>query len=129
MVPLSDRQREVLDFIGQYIRAQGFSPSYQEILTATGLTSLSTAAHHVRTLTAYGYLNRAPGRFRALSVVDVSGAPENPLPTTQVPQIVIDKVESLLWHDASTRIDLRSAKSIREGLDELRIALGLSAGS
>jgi len=65
---ITDRQRQVLDFIEQQMRQRGFPPSVREIGEAVGLTSPSTVHSHLRTLTSLGYLRRDPTKPRAIEV-------------------------------------------------------------
>lgn len=53
---LTPKQKEVLDFVVQYIHEQGFAPSYREIATGLQLASPSTVHAHVQALRARGYL-------------------------------------------------------------------------
>jgi len=65
---ITDRQRQVLDFIEHQMRERGFPPSVREIGEAVGLTSPSTVHSHLRTLTTLGYLRRDPTKPRAIEV-------------------------------------------------------------
>lgn len=58
---LTPKQKEVLDFIIQYIHEQGYAPSYREIATGLKLASPSTVHTHVQTLRARGYLRACEG--------------------------------------------------------------------
>lgn len=53
---LTPKQKEVLDFVVQYIHEQGYAPSYREIATGLELASPSTVHAHVQALRARGYL-------------------------------------------------------------------------
>jgi repressor LexA len=65
---LTQRQREILDFIERNMRERGFPPSVREIGEAVGLTSPSTVHNHLETLTRLGYLRRDPSKPRAMMV-------------------------------------------------------------
>jgi repressor LexA len=65
---LTDRQREILDYIEQSMRERGFPPSVREIGEAVGLTSPSTVHNHLATLSRLGYLRRDPSKPRAMMV-------------------------------------------------------------
>ncbi|MFT3662630.1 MAG: transcriptional repressor LexA [Gordonia sp. (in: high G+C Gram-positive bacteria)] len=67
---LTQRQREVLDFIRSSVRDRGYPPSIREIGEAVGLTSTSSVAHQLRTLERRGLLKRDPHRPRAVNVRD-----------------------------------------------------------
>ena len=65
---LTERQREILDFIEAQMRARGYPPSVREIGEAVGLTSTSTVHAHLGTLQRLGYLQRDPTKPRAIQV-------------------------------------------------------------
>jgi repressor LexA len=65
---LTSRQREILDFIEQQLRARGYPPSVREIGDAVGLTSPSTVHNHLATLQRLGYLRRDPTKPRAIEM-------------------------------------------------------------
>lgn len=54
--PLTPKQKEVLDFIVQYIHDQGYAPSYREIASGLELASPSTVHAHIQALRTRGYL-------------------------------------------------------------------------
>ena len=61
---ISNRQRNILEFIEQQIRERGYPPSAREIGDAVGLTSPSTVHSHLNTLQRLGYLRRDPTKPR-----------------------------------------------------------------
>lgn len=65
---ISQRQRQVLEFIERHMRDKGYPPSVREIGEAVGLTSPSTVHTHLNTLTKLGYLRRDPTKPRAIEV-------------------------------------------------------------
>ncbi len=88
-MPLSDRQRAILDFIVESQRTRGFPPSVREIGEAVGLTSPSTVHTHLRTLQERGYLRRDPTKPRAIEVSydPASGAAVERRPVRHVPLV------------------------------------------
>ncbi len=64
MRPLTERQREILDFILQMIADEGRFPSYREIGAHFGLTSPATVSQHLEALAVKGALTKN-GRFYA----------------------------------------------------------------
>ena len=48
----------------------GYSPSYREIQSGLGLSSVSAVAEHVDNLVAKGVLRKVPGAARSLEVLD-----------------------------------------------------------
>ena len=65
---LSQRQKDILEFIASQMRERGFPPSVREIGAAVGLTSPSTVHTHLATLQEHGYLRRDPDKPRAIEV-------------------------------------------------------------
>ena len=63
---LTRRQREVLDFISDFIDEQGYSPSLEEIGTGIGCSSIATVHKHLTNLQAKGVLQRRAGRSRSV---------------------------------------------------------------
>ncbi len=69
-VTLYRRQKQIVDFIAQYIQANGHSPTLQEIADAMGLSSLATVHEHIATLVRKGVLKKYDGSVRGLEIVD-----------------------------------------------------------
>jgi repressor LexA len=69
MNDLTDRQRQVLEFIDAEIRERGYPPSVREIGEAVGLSSSSTVHAHLAALQDKGYLRRDPTKPRAIELV------------------------------------------------------------
>jgi len=65
---LTRRQKQVLDFIGDFVRDNGYSPSYEEIAAGMGLASLATVHKHISALESKGYLRRAFNQSRSLEL-------------------------------------------------------------
>ncbi|MBM3673214.1 MAG: transcriptional repressor LexA [Actinobacteria bacterium] len=68
MTELTQRQRQVLEFIDAEVRRRGFPPSVREIGEAVGLSSSSTVHAHLAALQNKGYLKRDPTKPRALEL-------------------------------------------------------------
>src|SRR5579875_2534572 len=62
---ITRRQKEVLDFLSSFTARHGYSPSYEEIASGLGLTSLATVHKHVTNLQNKGLLQRAHNRSRS----------------------------------------------------------------
>jgi repressor LexA len=63
---LTQRQREIYDFIVRYSEEQGYPPTVREIGEAVGLASPSTVHAHLANLERAGMLRRDPTKPRAL---------------------------------------------------------------
>ena len=67
---LTKKQNLVLDYIKEYIRENGISPSYREIMVGIGISSVSAVAEHVDNLIAKGYLKKRAGEARGVELAD-----------------------------------------------------------
>src|SRR5262245_12032166 len=74
MTELTERQRQVLEFIDAEVRRRGYPPSVREIGEAVGLSSSSTVHAHLAALQDKGYLRRDPTKPRALELHFESGS-------------------------------------------------------
>jgi repressor LexA len=65
---LTRRQKELLDFLADFITRRGYSPSYEEIAEGMSLASLATVHKHVLALEGKGYVRRGFNQSRSLEV-------------------------------------------------------------
>ncbi|NLO21689.1 MAG: transcriptional repressor LexA [Syntrophomonadaceae bacterium] len=70
---LTDRQKQILNYIKEKIRISGYPPSVREIGQAVGLRSSSTVHNHLVQLEEKGYLKKDPTKPRAIIPVDGEG--------------------------------------------------------
>jgi repressor LexA len=70
---ITRRQKEVLDFLSGFTSRNGYSPSYEEIASGLGLSSLATVHKHVTNLQNKGLLQRAHNRSRSIDVLPQRG--------------------------------------------------------
>ena len=89
MTELTERQRQVLEFIDAEVRRRGYPPSVREIGEAVGLSSSSTVHAHLAALQEKGYLRRDPTKPRAIEVCfePGSGAVVERRPVRHVPLV------------------------------------------
>ncbi|QEK13742.1 winged helix-turn-helix transcriptional regulator (plasmid) [Crassaminicella thermophila] len=66
---LTERQKEILNFIQKEINTKGYPPTVREICRAVGLKSPSTVHGHLAKLEKKGYIKRDPTKPRAISVI------------------------------------------------------------
>lgn len=62
------RQRQILDFITQYIQKFGYSPTLAEIAEAFNISALSTVSEHLKKLEEKGFIRRFKGAVRGIEV-------------------------------------------------------------
>lgn len=65
---LTKRQKEVLDFIADFVEENGYSPSYEELAHGLNLASLATVHKHIQALESRNYLRRLFNQSRSLEV-------------------------------------------------------------
>ncbi len=65
---LTKRQKEVLDFIADFVEENGYSPSYEELAQGLNLASLATVHKHIQALESRNYLRRQFNHSRSLDV-------------------------------------------------------------
>ena len=93
---LTRRQREIYDFICEFVESNGYSPSLEEIGSRFGLASVATVHKHVQHLVAKGFLRKAWNRSRSLEPVPDSheeGSPVVPLLGTVAAGYPIEAIE------------------------------------
>lgn len=73
---LTDRQRDVLRFIKDFMRSRGYPPTVREVARKFGYRSPLAAKQHIDALVRKGYLRRAPGISRGLSAAEAPQSPE-----------------------------------------------------
>jgi SOS-response transcriptional repressor LexA len=66
------KQRELLNFIEQFIGEHGYSPSYREVMTGLNYTSVATVALHINNLIKRGHLRKRDHSARSLEVTEPS---------------------------------------------------------
>jgi repressor LexA len=114
------KQRELLNYIEQFIGEHGYSPSYREIMTGLNYTSVATVALHINNLIRRGHLRKRDHSARSLEVV----SPSEPTKVTSnvvkpgEEKWLVEKVEHLFG-------ELEQAGEIaNEQLDHLYVLVG-----
>jgi len=70
---LTRRQKDVYDFLVQFVAEHGYSPSFQEISKGLGLSSLATVHKHITNLEEKGLLKRDYNRSRSIDLLKPRG--------------------------------------------------------
>ena len=73
MEDLTKRQREVLDFIYEFVEENGYPPTHEEIQFEVGLSSKSHVHFYLKALEREGYIERAPNIPRGIRLISKSG--------------------------------------------------------
>ncbi len=69
MLPLTKRQREILDYLNDFIQQHGYAPSLEEIGRRFGLSSLATVHKHLTNLQEKGFIKRSWNRSRSVELI------------------------------------------------------------
>ena len=67
---LTQRQKQILDYTEQCIKANGYAPSLEEIKNNFQLKSVGTIHEHIETLQLKGFLKKIKNQARAIDVYD-----------------------------------------------------------
>ena len=67
---ITEKQREILEYIKKTILGKGYPPSVREICEAVSLKSTSSVHSHLETLEKNGYIRRDPTKPRTIEILD-----------------------------------------------------------
>lgn len=131
MLPLTKRQREILDYLTEFIQHHGYAPSLEEIGRRFGLSSLATVHKHLTNLQDKGFIKRAWNRSRSVELVPTrvggrtvelpllgyvaAGAPIEAISTAEtiaVPDTLVGKLDTYVLR---VRGDSMIDEQIRDG--------------
>jgi repressor LexA len=65
---MKSKQKEVLDFIKNYIKENCLSPSYQDICDGLGIKSKARVHYIIKDLEYLGLIERTDGNYRSLKI-------------------------------------------------------------
>jgi repressor LexA len=115
------KQRELLSFIDEFIKAHGYSPSYREIMRGLNYTSVATVALHVNSLIKRGHLKKRDHSARSLEVVTSDDTPAKITSNLVAPgeeKWLVEKVEHAFLQQEE------SGELSGEAIDQLSILVG-----
>jgi repressor LexA len=95
-MPLTKRQKEILDHIESFIEKNGYAPSFEEIADAFGYSSLATVHEHLSNLERKGYIRKAYNESRSIELIGTafgSNAVELPLLGAVAAGLPIEAIE------------------------------------
>ena len=67
---ITDKQREILEYIKEMILKKGYPPAVREICEAVHLKSTSSVHSHLESLEKNGYIRRDPTKPRTIEIID-----------------------------------------------------------
>ncbi len=109
-IPLTDKQKQVLKFIYQSVRASNLPPTIREIAAHFGFSSTGTVRDYLKALAKKGYIRLSANKSRAIELireslfsVPILGGVQAGLPSLAVEEIegYLD-LDSLVFSDDST---------------------------
>ncbi|MCI0432806.1 MAG: transcriptional repressor LexA [Gemmatimonadetes bacterium] len=68
-MPLTKRQKEILDFLAEFVGENGYPPSYEEIAQHFHYGSLATVHEHLENLRAKGYIRKSFNASRSIELL------------------------------------------------------------
>ena len=74
-MPLTKRQREILNYLTSYTEQNGFAPSFEEIAEHFKYNSLATVHEHLTNLERKGYIKRTYNESRAIEILPSEVSP------------------------------------------------------
>jgi repressor LexA len=74
-MPLTKRQKQILDYIHGFIDEQGYAPSFEEIAQSFGYSSLATVHEHLSNLERKGYIRKSYNESRSIEMLPRDGSP------------------------------------------------------
>jgi repressor LexA len=112
------RQRELLNFVDNFIQGHGYGPSYREIMRALDYKSVSTVAIHIDGLILKGYLRKRDRSARSLEVVTMR-IDDSPIRRGATPA-----QEKWIVNNIIAKFNELEEKFSQELLDELYVLIG-----
>jgi repressor LexA len=95
-MPLTKRQREILNYLTVYSEQNGYAPSFEEIAERFDYNSLATVHEHLTNLERKGYIKRNYNESRAIEILPTEATPravELPLLGTVAAGVPIEALE------------------------------------
>ncbi len=72
-MPLTKRQREIMDYLAAYIEEKQYAPSFEEIALHFSFSSLATVHEHLTNLEQKGFIRRSHNESRSIELVPEPG--------------------------------------------------------
>lgn len=79
-MPLTKRQKEILDFVSQFLDRHGYSPTLEEIATYFHLASLNGVFKHLQALQERGFIRRLSNQARSIQLLNQEPSSPTTLP-------------------------------------------------
>lgn len=128
MAGLTSAQKQVFDFIRDYIGRNGYSPSFEEVRLHMGFKSLNSVYKHLKQLERRGYITTPEkNKKRGLDLVSLHAtsaaaipflgvvAAGNPIEAVEIPE-AIEVPESFLGNGSNFALRVRGDSMIDDGI-------------
>jgi repressor LexA len=69
MESISEKQRQILNFVADFTGERGYPPSVRDIVRGCDISSTSVAQYHINVLRQRGYIRRDPDVSRSIALV------------------------------------------------------------
>ena len=73
MIDLTQKEKDIYEYISECLEDNGFAPSVRDICAAVGIKSTSSVHEYLRRLESKGYIRKSSGKSRALCVENNNG--------------------------------------------------------
>jgi repressor LexA len=113
---LSERQKDILDFLSDFTAQNGYPPSVREIGEAVGLSSSSTVHSHLNALEDKGFIRRDPSSARALAVIGQEDAEGNDLRSSAPSRLPRNVVELPLVGHVAAGVPTLAEQNVEDSL-------------
>lgn len=119
MKPLTDKERKMLDYITESIKAEGYSPTVRDIREALGIKSTATVHAYLSKLEEKGYIQKQTGKSRTLRIEEELTPPS----AMQVPLVgrVTAGMPILAVENFDGYVDFTDGKYSKEELFALKV--------
>ena len=111
MARTSNKKQEILQFLTDFIRENGYAPSVREICHAVGLKSTATVHYHLNALRDEGLISMDDLKKRTITLPDAQRADRIPVVgvvTAGVPILAVENIEGYIpWEGESGCFALR----------------------
>lgn len=96
MARTSTKRQEILAFVKNYFKENGYAPSVRDIKSGVGLSSTASVHYHLKALAESGELSIDPSKNRAIRRPDQAGIPIIGVVTAGYPILAIENIEGYL---------------------------------
>ncbi len=96
MARTSNKRQEILAFVKNYFKENGYAPSVRDIQSGVGLSSTASVHYHLKALAETGELSIDASKNRAIRRPDQVGIPIIGVVTAGYPILAVENIEGYL---------------------------------